>query len=102
MSADPNSSAQNGPAPAGTRAEDPLARTVVPLTASGHYTAAQEAAPPFRRGGGRRGLTVRAKLTLTYGSLFVAAGIVLIALIYLLVLWRLNHPRANLPAWCTL
>jgi signal transduction histidine kinase len=110
--ADPNASTQDGgagdsraPRDGGlgdTRVEDPLARTVVPMTAAGHYTAAHEAAPPFARGGGRRGLTVRAKLTLIYGSLFVAAGIVLIALIYLLVMWRLNHPRANLPAWCTL
>jgi signal transduction histidine kinase len=84
------------------RVEDPLAHTVVPMTTAGYYTAAREAAPPFARGGARRGLTVRAKITLTYGSLFVAAGIFLIALIYLLVLWRLNHPRANLPAWCTL
>ncbi len=80
---------------------DPLARTVVPLTASGHYTAATEAAPPPGRRAARRGLTVRAKLTLTYGSMFVGAGMLLIAIIYLLVLWRLNHPKANLPAWCT-
>lgn len=90
----------------GTRAEDPLARTVVPLTASGHYTAVTESSPPLRRPsarfGARQGLTVRARLTLIYGSLFVGAGIVLITVIYLLVLWRLNHPRADLPAWCTL
>ena len=82
--------------------DDPLARTVVPLTASGHYTAANEATPPYPRPAARRGLTVRTKLTLTYGALFMAAGIVLITLIYLLVMWRLNHPRANLPAWCAL
>jgi signal transduction histidine kinase len=34
--------------------------------------------------------------------MFVGAGILLITLIYFLVLWRLNHPRANLPPWCTL
>ena len=108
MNIDPNAtsvdptasrSGQTGP-------PDALARTVVPLTASGHYTAVSEAAPPFGRRsvapGGRRGLTVRARLTLIYGSLFVGAGIILIAVIYLLVLWRLNHPRADLPAWCTL
>lgn len=86
--------------------EDPLARTVLPLTASGHYTAVTEATPPFSRSsprfGAKQGLTVRARLTLIYGSLFVGAGIVLITVIYLLVLWRLNHPRADLPAWCTL
>ncbi|HEV2344437.1 MAG TPA: ATP-binding protein [Actinocrinis sp.] len=84
------------------RVEDPLARTVIPLTASGHYTAATEAAPPPARRAARRGLNVRAKLTLIYGSMFVGAGILLITVIYLLVLYRLNHPRANLPAWCTL
>jgi signal transduction histidine kinase len=83
-------------------ADDPLARTVVPLTASGHYTTARESAPPHPNRQGRLGMTIRAKLTLTYGSLFVAAGIVLIVLTYLLVVWRLNHPRADLPAWCTL
>lgn len=79
-----------------------LASTVVPLSASGQYTAATEAAPPPFRGAARRGLTVRSKLTLIYGSLFVGAGILLITLVYLLVLWRFNHPRANLPSWCTL
>ncbi|MBS2964033.1 HAMP domain-containing histidine kinase [Actinocrinis puniceicyclus] len=121
MTGDPNSNTQNvnlrrgdapdgsGPGatnPAGVRPPDPLAQTVVPLTASGHYTTATEATPPFGRRAGRaaapRGLTVRAKLALIYGALFVGAGIVLITLIYLLVLWRLNHPRANLPSWCTL
>jgi signal transduction histidine kinase len=101
MSADPNADTQSAASLGDTRAGDPLARTVVPLTAAGLYTAAQEAAPPYPRADGRRGLTVRAKLTLTYGSLFVAAGVLLIALIYLLVFWRLNHPRADLPAWCT-
>jgi signal transduction histidine kinase len=103
--APPHSAGATPPGPEiGTH--DPLARTVVPLTASGHYTAVSEAAPPFGRRsarfGTRRGLTVRARLTLIYGSLFVGAGLVLITVIYLLVLWRLNHPRANLPAWCTL
>jgi signal transduction histidine kinase len=83
-------------------ADDVLARTVVPLTASGRYTTDIEAAPPPRRGVARRGLTVRSKLTLIYGSLFVAAGGLLIAVIYFLVLYRLNHPRANLPSWCTI
>jgi signal transduction histidine kinase len=105
--ADPNAGTQNGTAQKfggrdDAQAEDPLSRTVVPMTAAGHYTAAREAAPPFGRGRARRGLTVRAKLTMIYGSLFVAAGIVLIVLIYLLVMWRLNHPRADLPAWCIL
>jgi signal transduction histidine kinase len=80
-----------------------LASTVVPLTASGQYTTVNEAAPPPGKGGVvRRGLTVRSRLTLIYGSMFVGAGIVLITLIYLLVLWRLNHPRADLPSWCTI
>ncbi|MGH6656166.1 MAG: sensor histidine kinase [Actinocrinis sp.] len=93
---------QHGARLGDTRIEDPLARTVVPLTASGHYTAASESAPPFVRGRDRRGPSVRTRLTLIYGSLFVGAGIVLIAVMYLLVLWRLNHPHANLPAWCTI
>jgi signal transduction histidine kinase len=101
--AQPASMGPAGPHRVEPRVPDPLAQTVVPLTASGHYTAVSEAAPPFgRRPAGRRGLTVRARLTLIYGSLFIGAGIVLIILIYLLVLWRLNHPRANLPASCTL
>src|SRR5436309_2331659 len=80
-----------------------LANTVVPLSASGQYTTVTEAAPPpGGRGAARRAPTVRTKLALIYGSMFVGAGIVLIVLIYLLVFWRLNHPKANLPSWCTL
>jgi signal transduction histidine kinase len=78
---------------------DPLARTIVPLTASGQYleaAAVPEPTPP------RRGLTVRAKLSLIFVALFVVFGAVLTAVTYLLVQWRLNHPRADLPAWCRL
>jgi signal transduction histidine kinase len=81
--------------------EDPLSRTVVPLTAHGGYAVPWEA-PQGPRGASRRGLTVRAKLTLIYGVLFVIAGTVLTTVSYLIVQWRLNHPRANLPPWCTL
>ncbi len=97
----PQSAAALGAGLGSTRIDDPLARTVIPLTASGHYTAASESAPPLAHGRDRRGPSVRTRLTLIYGSLFVGAGIVLIAVMYLLVLWRLNHPHANLPAWCT-
>jgi signal transduction histidine kinase len=79
---------------------DPLARTVVPLTASGQYTAVAEAAPPpraVRRGG----LTVRAKLTFLYGGVFLLAGFILTVVIYVFVRWRLNHPRADLPPGCS-
>jgi signal transduction histidine kinase len=91
-----------GPTPVGPLDADPLARTVVPLTASGQYTGASESAPPFSRPPGRRGLTVRAKLTMIYGALFIVAGTVLIAVVYVFVQWRLNHMRAGLPSWCTL
>lgn len=84
-----------------TPGEDPLSRTVVPLTASGSYAAAWDP-PQGARGPVRRGLTVRAKLTLIYGVLFVVAGAVLTAISYLTVQWRLNHPRADLPAWCVI
>jgi signal transduction histidine kinase len=81
---------------------DPLERTVVPLTASGQYTGARESAPPSGRGIWRRGVTVRAKLTMIYGALFLLAGAVLIIVVYFSVQWRLNHPRAGIPSWCTL
>jgi signal transduction histidine kinase len=45
-------------------------------------------------------MTLRAKLTLIYGGLFVVAGVVLTGLTFVLVQWRLNHPRADLPSWC--
>lgn len=98
-----NTDPANVSGPSLARTVPNLASTVVPLSASGQYTTVTEAAPPpGSRGAVRRGVTLRAKLALIYGSLFVGAGIVLITLIYLLVLWRLNHPRADLPAWCTL
>jgi signal transduction histidine kinase len=81
---------------------DPLARTVVPLTASGQYTTVAEAAPPPGRGADRRGLTVRAKLTFLYGGLFLLAGAILTAVTYVYIHWRLNHPRADLPPGCTI
>jgi signal transduction histidine kinase len=81
---------------------DPLARTVIPLTASGQYTGVAEAAPPPGRGTDRRGLTVRAKLTFLYGGLFLLAGVILTAVTYVYIRWRLNHPRADLPPGCTI
>jgi len=82
----------------GARVEpDPLARTIIPLTASGHYLQpAAVAAPPPRR----RGLPVRGKLALIFVALFVVFGTVLTAVTFVLVQWRLNHPRADLPSWC--
>jgi signal transduction histidine kinase len=100
VSTEPNAQARTGRGP--NPADDDMVHTVVPLTASGHYTHDREAAPPYPRQAQRSGLTVRTRLTLIYGVLFVIAGVVLIALIYLLVLWRLNHPRAGLPTYCLL
>lgn len=83
---------------AGTGAEpDPLARTIIPLTASGQYLQPVAAPGPAPR---RRGLPVRGKLALIFVALFVVFGTVLTAVTYLLVQWRLNHPRADLPSWC--
>ena len=78
---------------------DPLARTIVPLAASGHYT--QATAVPGA-GRGRRGLTVRAKLALVFVALFLVFGTLLTAVTYFLVRWRLDHPRADLPNMCRL
>jgi signal transduction histidine kinase len=80
--------------------EDPSARTIVPLTASGQYT--QATAVPAPSGPARRGLTVRAKLSLIFVALFLVFGTLLTAVTYLLVRWRLYHPRADLPSWCRL
>ena len=79
---------------------DPLARTIVPLTASGQYT--QATAVPAQPRPARRGLPVRAKLALIFVALFFVFGVLLTAVTYLLVRWRLYHPRADLPAWCRL
>ncbi|MBR7836229.1 HAMP domain-containing histidine kinase [Actinospica durhamensis] len=78
---------------------DPLARTIIPLTASGHYL--QPAVPPGPAAR-RSGLPVRAKLALIFVALFVVFGTVLTAVTFVLVQWRLNHPRADLPNWCRL
>ncbi|HET9168986.1 MAG TPA: HAMP domain-containing sensor histidine kinase [Actinospica sp.] len=78
---------------------DPLARTIVPLTASGQYTQATARAESARP---RRGLTVRAKLSLIFVALFFVFGTLLTTVTYILVRWRLYHPRADLPAWCRL
>lgn len=78
---------------------DPLGRTIVPLTAAGQYTQAT-AVPGESRA--RRGLTVRAKLSLMFVGLFCVFGALLTAVTYFLVRWRLYHPRANLPSWCRL
>jgi signal transduction histidine kinase len=78
---------------------DPLARTIVPLTATGQYT--QATAVP-ETGRARRGLTVRAKLSLIFVALFFVFGTLLTAVTYFLVRWRLYHPRADLPSWCRL
>ncbi|HEY3871013.1 MAG TPA: HAMP domain-containing sensor histidine kinase [Actinocrinis sp.] len=88
-------------------AADPMSNTVVAMTVgggfnSGAYTQARESAPPGSVRQGRNGVTVRAKLALVYGGLFVATGLVLTTVAYLFVQWRLNHPRADLPAWCSL
>jgi signal transduction histidine kinase len=66
----------------------PTQRTVQPArTESGAPQPAQEAgqvaAASLKRG--RRGFTIRLKLTLWYGSLFFLAGVLLIAIDYLLV-----------------
>ncbi len=88
------------PGPAGSGPEsDPLARTIVPLAASGHYTQAT-AVPGTERV--RRGLTVRAKLALVFVALFLVFGTLLTAVTYFLVRWRLDHPRADLPGMCRL
>jgi len=79
--------------------EDPLARTVVPLTSSGQYTSVSDAAPPPRPPK-RRGATVRTKLTVLYGGSFVVAGIALTTVLYVVVLWLVNHPRADMPTAC--
>jgi len=79
---------------------DPLARTIVPLTASGQYTQATAVPAPARPA--RRGLTVRAKLSLVFLALFLVFGTLLTAVTYALVRWRLYHPRADLPSWCRL
>ena len=88
-------------------AADPMSNTVVAMTVGGGinagvYTEARESAPPGSARQGRRGVTVRAKLALVYGGLFVGTGLVLTTVAYLFVRWRLNHPRADLPAWCSL
>ena len=93
---------QNDPGSAGDAGveRDPLARTIIPLTASGQYTQATAtgtAKPPARRG-----LTVRAKLSLIFVALFLVFGTLLTAVTYLLVRWRLYHPRADLPNLCRL
>jgi signal transduction histidine kinase len=80
--------------------DDPLARTVVPLTSSGQYTSDSAAAPPPRPAP-RRGLTVRSKLTLLYGGSFVLAGFALMAVLYLVVRYQVNHPRVDVPDACT-
>jgi signal transduction histidine kinase len=79
---------------------DPLAATIVPLTASGEYVRAT--ARPDAAGLPRRGLTVRAKLSLVFVALFFVFGTLLTAVTYFLVRWRLYHPRADLPSWCRL
>jgi signal transduction histidine kinase len=79
--------------------DDPLSRTVVPLSSSGHYTSVGEAAPPGRPPK-RRGATVRTKLTVLYGGSFVVAGVALMAVLYAVVLWLVNHPRADMPPAC--
>ncbi|HTJ71926.1 MAG TPA: HAMP domain-containing sensor histidine kinase [Actinospica sp.] len=78
---------------------DPLGRTIVPLTATGQYTQATANPVPLRV---RRGLTVRAKLSLVFVALFFVFGTLLTAVTYFLVRWRLFHPRADLPSWCKL
>jgi signal transduction histidine kinase len=87
-----------GPGP--ERERDPLARTIIPLTASGQYT--QATAAGAAKPAARRGLTVRAKLSLVFVALFFVFGSLLTAITYFLVRWRLYHPRADLPAWCRL
>ena len=79
---------------------DPLARTIVPLTASGQYTQATANSDGPRHS--RRGLTVRAKLALIFVALFLVFGTLLTAVTYFLVRWRLYHPRADLPNLCRL
>lgn len=82
------------------RERDPLARTIIPLTASGHYT--QATAAGAVKPAVRRGLTVRAKLSLIFVALFFVFGTLLTAVTYFLVRWRLYHPRADLPNLCRL
>jgi signal transduction histidine kinase len=79
---------------------DPLARTIVPLTASGQYTQTTATSDGPRRS--RRGLTMRAKLALIFVALFLVFGTLLTAVTYFLVRWRLYHPRADLPKLCRL
>ena len=90
--------AATGSAAAGPES-DPLARTIVPLAASGHYT---QATATVGQGRARRGVTVRAKLALIFVALFLVFGTLLTAVTYFLVRWRLNHPRADLPSVCRL
>ncbi len=88
-----------GAAGAGGVEPDPLARTIIPLTATGHYLQpAMPPGPPSRR----LALPVQAKLALVFVALFLVFGTVLTAVTFVLVQWRLNHPRADLPSWCRL
>ncbi|HEV2636924.1 MAG TPA: ATP-binding protein [Actinocrinis sp.] len=84
---------------AGQGHEDPLGRTVVPLTASGQYTSDSAAAPPPRPVP-RRGWRVRTKLTLLYGGSFVVAGLALMGVVSLVLKWQANHPRVDVPVSC--
>jgi signal transduction histidine kinase len=61
------------------------------------YQAPAEQRPAPR---GQFRLTVRARIALLYGGLFLAAGLVLIVVDYFFVRWRLNHSRQGLPAYC--
>ena len=84
----------------GRAQEDPLGRTVVPLTSSGQYTSGSAAAPPPRPVL-RRGWKVRSKLTFLYGGTFVLAGFALMLVLYIVVRWQVNHPRVDVPDACT-
>jgi signal transduction histidine kinase len=68
-------------------------RAAIPAQAETSTPSQTETSPPVRDGAGApatdsrrgRGLTIRLKLTLWYGSLFLAAGVFLIALNYFMV-----------------
>ncbi|NUR29588.1 MAG: HAMP domain-containing histidine kinase [Catenulispora sp.] len=59
--------------------------------------------PPSARPRARPGLTIRMRMTVTYGAAVFLTGAVLIYVAYLLFRWRLNHPGADVskPEGCT-
>ncbi|WP_370367367.1 sensor histidine kinase [Catenulispora sp. GP43] len=59
-------------------------------------------AAPAPARGGRRGLTIRLRMTIAYGAAVFLTGAVLVYTAYSLFKWRLSHPNQNLadPPGC--